>query len=570
MRKVFPVLPHPLKISKAVGFFILIYLLSSCAQLGTIAAKLMTQKTDDLENVAVTVRYMQNLYTPATKTTEATYLPEFWKEGSNAIIVNFLKRKGVGMYYIDGTVTIDGEVVPHITNGAYVKAIDTSDKSVKKVVIETTKGQRVEYEIGPIQPVSILSLNGVKRSDLLDASKPVVEIDLQKDFELELSNPKGSADSDIKISMIGDIMGVRAFTEVAVIKAGNKLIIPSAIFNNPAGSLLPNMGDNYIQIERFKLNDKQVSGVGATQAISISWDVLPVKLVGTQEKTAFGVSKNIGVQVKKEIETPRGKMDIDFSKPNAFLGRPFSSGKKFAVVSFTLRATKLQQQKVSSSESTSGNVKTTTTTTATRTFPKLPDAYWDDLVEKLYKDVESVLLSTYDMKLIPIEKVLQSPSYQLLDPVPDELTVVEVSKSYKGTKYLLPTNITSILNNVSSTFASDRPDARLIRELGVDGIIAVTVDLSMPWEEFTLAPKVSVRITGGPNGYTAGPTVFAQGTISGNGVPLDAANMDAKSVMDVLPKVIRRDDLKMALRTAFKELDAAEKDKGYDRIWALK
>ena len=104
----------------------------------------------------------------------------------------------------------------------------------------------------------------------------------------------------------------------------------------------------------------------------------------------------------------------------------------------------------------------------------------------------------------------------------------------------------------------------------MDGLIAVTIDLAMPWEEFTLSPNMSVRITGGPNGYTAGPTVFAQGVINGQGVPLDSAKMDAQSIMDVLPNIIRRDDLKSALATAFKDLDNAEKDRGYDRIWALK
>ncbi len=570
-------MPQSKTVKAVVAIFSLslVLLLTSCAQLGALAGKMMTQKTADLSQAAVTVRYIQNLYTSKTQTTEALYLPALWKEGSNVIVVSFLKRKGIGMYSIDGKVTIGGDSVPHIANGVYAKAIDANDQSVQKVVIETVTGQRAEYEIGPTQKIEIVSVNGKKKSALMDStSKETAVIDLQKDFELELVNPPGSEGTQIKLAMIGNIMGTRSFTEVGIFKAADKIVVPSAIFNNPMGSLLPNMGANYLLVERFTMNFNPVKGVGATQALATSWDCVPVTLVGNQEKTAFGVASGIGVQVQKEITTEHGKMKIDFSKPNAFLGRPFSSGKKFAVTSFTLRATQLQQSQSSTSTSTTETATsittTTTTTTTTRTFPTLPDAYWNDLVEKLYKDFESVLLSNYKIEIIPIEKTLAAPSYQGLEPIPDEVTVVKVEKSYKGTKNLLPTNIGAMLKSVSSTFASDRMDARLVRELGVDGLIAVTIDLAMPWQEFTLTPSMSVRITGGPNGYTAGPTVYAQGLISGQGVPLDSAKMDAQSVMDVLPNIIRRDDLKSALGIAFKDLTEAEKDKGYDRIWSLK
>jgi hypothetical protein len=169
-----------------------------------------------------------------------------------------------------------------------------------------------------------------------------------------------------------------------------------------------------------------------------------------------------------------------------------------------------------------------------------------------------------------VEQVLAAPSYKALEPIPDEVTEVQVEKSWGGTKNLIPTSFTAMVKNISSTFASDRLDARLVRELGVDGIISVTIDLSMPWEEFSLSPRLAYRITGAPNGYTMGPTVFAQGVIEGDGVALDEARMDAQHVMEVLPKVIRREDLKAAVDLSLKKLAALEKEKGYEALWALK
>ena len=138
-----------------------------------------------------------------------------------------------------------------------------------------------------------------------------------------------------------------------------------------------------------------------------------------------------------------------------------------------------------------------------------------------------------------------------------------------GTKNLIPTTLSAIVGNISTTFASDRVDSRLIKELGVDGLIAVTLDLEMDWDG-ALSPRLSFRISGAPNGYIAGPTIYAQGVISGKGVDWDKARMDAKYVMQALPNTIRQKDLMNALNIALKKLDRLEKKHDYDKLWALK
>jgi hypothetical protein len=156
-----------------------------------------------------------------------------------------------------------------------------------------------------------------------------------------------------------------------------------------------------------------------------------------------------------------------------------------------------------------------------------------------------------------------------LEEIKDEYTKVEISRSYKGTKNLLPTRLGNILKPISTTFASDRPEARLMRELGVDGHISVAVDLALPTsrQEFTLTSRTAFRIIGPPNGYIVGPTVYAQGIVSDEkGVPFSESEFKD---INALNKIIRKDDLIAAMKKTLKEQEAKGKELGYSAIWDL-
>ena len=532
---------------------------------GKLAGSLLTQKTDDLSRTSVNVMFIRNMYPKAVNTAEVEYLGGDWHEGGNMVSVNFLKREGMGMYSIDGKVFIDGEEVPHFANGFYGKWIDKNDLSAKKIRIETSSGQVAEFIVTPAPPIEIVSVNGKKEG---------AEVNLKSDLTLQLKSPGATKDTEFSVALITNIMSIRAFMETGIFKYKNNITIPAAMWRNPVTQIAPVKGDNWLRVERFNLNIKPVKGVGASQIVGASIDCVPVKVTGELKETWVGTIANEGIRVSENLKTENGNMKIEISKPNAFLGRSMSSAKKFALVSFTVRATKLQQSRTKTSSSTTHGVyfdtKITTTTTTTHTFPELPDAYWDNLVNSLYSDFERVLKRNYDIVLIPVEQVKRAPSYKDLEAIQDNVSVVEVEKSYKGTKNLIPTTLSAIIDNVSSTFASDRIDSRLIRELGVDGIIAVTIDLEMPWEGFSLSPRMSLRISGPPNGYKAGPTIYQQGLISGNGLKLDKAKMNATHIMEILPNVIRQKELMQALDLGMKKLAEKEKEADYDLIWSFK
>lgn len=530
-------------------------------QVGQLTANLLTSKTSDLSVVSISAGFVRNMYSADVKTFEVEYLGENWREGANLVSVSFLKRDGVGMYTIDGKVFIDGTEIPHTANGFYGKWIDKNDISPKTIRIETVSGQVAEFSITPPPLIEIVSVNGKKSG---------MEIDLNSDLRLKMKSPQHDKNTEFSVSLVTKVMGINSFIESGIFKYKDDITLPAEIWKNPITPVPATSGANWLKVERFDTNLKVIKGVGASQIIGASIDVVPVSIKGEVETAFTGVVKDNGINIEETIAIKNGEMKVKMNKPNAFYGRPMSSGKTFALASFTVRATKLKQSKTDSSSSTLGGVKTTTTTTSTRTFPTLPDAFWDSYIDGLYVDLEKVLKSQYNIKLIPVENVLRAPSYQKLEAVTDENTIVEVEKSYKGTKNLIPTSFSSIVGNISSTFASDRVDAHLIRELGVDGLISVTIDLAMPWNTFTLSPVMSIQISGAPNGYKAGPTIFHQGTISGTGMPLDEAKMNAATMMDILPEVTRQKELMEALRQSFKMMEKKENELGYDAIWALK
>lgn len=538
------------------GLLLFVY---GCAQLGSLAGKLMTQSTANLADVAMQVSFARNLYPKATGEIGPDYAGDTWKDGGNVAVVNFLKRSGIGMYTIDGTITVNGDTVSHIGNGAYAKLVDLKPQTFK---IKTSTGQTFEATVSPIEPVKIKSVNG--------GSDGVV--DFAKDLTLTFDNSQGNKNDWAKISLLSNFGNVRAFTEVATFRIKDKVVIPAEMWQNQVNPIDPNTGASYLLVERYKLDPVVNKGVGALQVISKSWDCVPVTVTGDANNNSLEAKAELAV---KGSETPIKTL---ITKPSAYTGKPFSKLKKVAITSLTVRATKLKQSRTTSTSTTttSGNYTVTTTTTVTRTrqFPKFPEVFWDNMVDNLYKDIEKMLKEQYGVELIPIEKVLASPSYQGLEPIPDEYSTAEVSKTYKGTKSLLPTTLSSILGSISSTFAADRVDARLIRELNVDGLCAVTVDLEMPWfddaSELTLQPRMSFRISGPANGYSIGPTVFAQGVVEGPGMPFDEAKINTgKEGVSLLESIVRRQELIQALKNGLSELKNKEKSQGYDAIWKL-
>ena len=135
---------------------------------------------------------------------------------------------------------------------------------------------------------------------------------------------------------------------------------------------------------------------------------------------------------------------------------------------------------------------------------------------------------------------------------------------------MLPTTFSEMWSTRTSTFPNDKPEVKLMKELDVDGIISVTVDCAMAWDDFSLSPRMSFRIDGPTNGWKVGPTTYANGLITGPGQGIDETNTDAKGIVDQLNKIMNVDRVVELFQESMAGLKADEQGKGYEKIWALK
>ncbi len=529
-------------------------MLCGCAAAGKLAANLMTQSTSDLSNSAIVAYYTTNLYPATTKTYEATYDAKLWTEGGNQVSFNVLKRSGVGMYKIDGTVKVNDAVVPNAMAGNYTKLLAAGDREPQRVAIQTSTGKTAAFTMAPTFPVTIKSINGKADG---------AAVNLNEDMVIELDNPRGSENTMLSVKLIMDVLGVRAFVETIVAKSANRIVVPKEAFSNAlvtasAGGFVSfNKGPNTVLVERFAKNLDQIEGVGAIEKISRAWASKPVTVSGD-------AGNKTGIKVEGTYGEGADKFTYTASKPAAFTGIPFSKGKNFGLASFSIRGTIF-----SSTTKVSETASTITTTTTTLAFPQLPDSYWNNLLETMYADFMKTLKSEYKIEMVPFERVTQAKAYAGLEVPSETNTSVKIAKSYKGTKNLIPTTASGILGSVSSTFAHDRPIDRLLREAGVDGLISVTIDFQISTDangKVVLNPVMSYRFDGPVNGYFTS-TVYGYGSIQGQGAPFnkDAVEKDPNS----LTRVLKKDMLMGAFKKMLHDLQAVEDREGYTRIWAV-
>jgi hypothetical protein len=533
-------------------------MLCSCAAAGKLAANMLTQSTSDLDNSAIVAYYTTNLYPATTRTYEALYDPKLWGEGSNQVMFNVLKRSGVGMYKIDGTVKMNDVGMPNVMAGNYGLLLPPADKELKRVAIQTSTGKTASFTIAPTLPVTIRTINGKADG---------ATVNLNEDMTIELDNPRGSENTMVAVKLIMDVLGVRSFVECLVARSANRIVVPKEAFANAlvsasaGGFVSYTKGPNAVLVERFATNLDPVEGVGSIQRVSRAWSSKAVTVSGD-------AGNKTGLKVEGTYGDGADRFTYVASKPAAFTGIPFAKGKTWGLASFSIRGTIFSQSSKSAS-STSGNVTSTTTTTTTLAFPQLPDSYWNNLLETMYGDFMKTLRSEYNIQMVPFERVTGARAYAGLETPSETNTSVKIAKSYKGTRNLIPTSASGILGSISSTFAHDRPIDRLLREAGVDGLISVTIDFQISTDaagKIVLNPVMSYRFDGPVNGYFAS-TVYGYGSIQGQGAPFnkDAVEKDPTS----LTRVLKKDMLMGAFKKMLHDMQAAEDREGYTRIWAL-
>ncbi len=243
--------------------------------------------------------------------------------------------------------------------------------------------------------------------------------------------------------------------------------------------------------------------------------------------------------------------------------------KKIGIASFVVRGN-LFQEKTTFSEKTDYNANTITTTTTTikKWFPEISDASWQKFADKIYNEFVKKLKADLNVEVIDANKMVSSKMYKDMKPVLDTVTKTFVEKGAYGTKRFVNTGEFDSFKDFRIIFPDDSLNEKLMKELGIDGLVAVTIDLDLNSEG--LNPNIKI-IAFAPNvSYRTSGTYFE----------LDA-NTKAKKLSDanqynslnggpedVIYKAMKADDFFNAFSLSINEIRRGEKENpAYEKIW---
>ncbi|MFT7233642.1 MAG: hypothetical protein ACI8TA_002867, partial [Cyclobacteriaceae bacterium] len=318
-------------------------------KLGKLAGNIMTGKTAELEVVSIKMGMVCGIYPPEIKTSEVKFYPESTREGDFSAYISFFKMEGVGMLEIDGEVLCDGEPMGYVGLGSYAKVFNIPPSKPVNISVKTITGDEASFSLTTIPGVEIVTVNG-------ETALPI--LDLDNDIELVYTNPPGSENTRIRVSLITDVMGARAlnhFADFPVTKVGDaKVTIPKEALANPeiAGQLNAgqfNKGENWIIVERERIqtkddysSDQKVGQVATSEIKTTAYASLPVIVKGKQDEGIMATLKITGQSANKTL-------GYEFYKPNATTGIPMSKASKFGLVSFNMTANTFKEETEKSS-----------------------------------------------------------------------------------------------------------------------------------------------------------------------------------------------------------------------------
>ncbi len=559
----------------ALATLAIVLLLPGCARVmstvGSTTARFLTQSTDDLSKSNRMIGYVDNAYPAATGEAGVVAIGGKHQEGKPAASVTLMKRSGIGMWKLDGEMTANGTPMDSYAGGVS-RFLFLDDRSPVTVGLTSQSGQAEEYRITPLPPIRITAVNGQPVGRTMETA---VALDLEGPLTLDIDRQDPGMATDMRIALLGTTMGVKGFWDVAVVPGQDRIELPAGVFSNGQGNPV-NTGDNWLLLEEYERPTfENVQGGGMVLKVVKSADVVPVITSGDLPRNLVGLIKG-GFTVEEEAETQDGDaFSYSFTKPPAFAGPAFLPGTKLALVTFTVRANDLSQEKSSTSttDNYATNTRTTTTTTRSRQFAQLPTAFYQQLANDMHGDLMGAMQSAWNVEMVPIADVLGSPRYRQFEAVRDTATSEYASASYGGLRTIFDPSPWATLSagDLSGPFGmADRE--RLMDELGVDGLVAVTIDLSMPWEEFSLTPTVNLHITGRTADLMQpAPSYFAKGTVTGEGQDMSNVDMDDPAQLRAfLDNAINRQLLATTFAIGFERLVQEERTNHpiYEAVWS--
>jgi len=508
----------------------------------------------DMQKMAISVFYQANLH-PQSIVKYPTKVPG-WQTCGDAVFAGITNRSGIGLSALDGEFKVGDVIVPAAGMGTYFHGFDPAKRGERVVAITSTSGGKANLSIAPAEPLIIKSVDGKAKGE-------EVIIDGTKDIVIELQNGDADPRSNLHVQLVCKLVGTPIIYDVTVTKAKNTIYIPKEAFKNFEGSPSPFIELNTLIVNRVSEKVIQNTDVGALRTISAYMDWMPVKIGGDLSKgsimtAGFDESKNTNIDIDL---TTNGIYNFKVDKGQPFTAPPVKLMKNVAIASFVVR----------------GNLKSTRTsysnywkTETTKWFPEYEDEDWQKLVENMYAEFSSSLTSEMGWTLLPLDQIVNAEAYKYVKPIQDGATKNMVEVGAGGTQRILTSSIVDLWKDLSITFGADFVSQRLVKELDVDAVLAVNIDLNYDFDTETLNPSISIVAFAPDVSYKTQARYFSM-YANTPGKSLDDIRKYTGGLENVIYQIIKADNFNDEFMKALKELSNREDEYPvYEKLWKAK
>ena len=517
----------------------------------------------DLSDVAIAISYGSGLI-PQSQLDFATKV-EGWETCGNSVSVVFLNYDGVGLTDTDGEVKLNGTVLEKAGLGTYFHGFPKDKKGTQNVEITSSDGSKVNVNLEPATPLEILTVNGEPKGG-------EIILDGTKDITIELKGVEDDEDSEIFVELVVSAMSMKAQSYLFRAPTKNTIVVPKEAFKNYEQSLLPLIKKNTLVVSRVSHKLIRNTDAGIIQTVTGYSDFTPVLLEGDIAGGSLlgkALSKDKNVKVSENFKTVEGEYKVKINKGNAYVSPPVNRMKKVSIMSLAVRGNLfVENTSTKTTENSFTNTKTITTTTIKKWFPELSDDTWQKFSDNLYDELAKNLREKHGVEVVDVEKVINTKAYDAFYPITDTVTKTFVEKSAYGTKRLLTTNAIDYLKDLKMTFPNDYSNQKIMDELGLDGLIAVTVDLTFNFKTEGLDPVVKITAFAPNVTYRTPGQYFEMDFTTKTKSVSEAGKYQQGKPEQGIYNVIKGDEFFNAFNLAIEQIKKGEADNtAYSRIW---
>ncbi|MEM7660521.1 MAG: hypothetical protein AAF399_30745 [Bacteroidota bacterium] len=196
---------------------------------------------------------------------------------------------------------------------------------------------------------------------------------------------------------------------------------------------------------------------------------------------------------------------------------------------------------------------------------------WLGLADQIQTELERELSQAFRWEFLPMNEVTSAKAYREAKQVKNDNNSTFVEVGAHGSRRILQTNQSDFMKDLSITFPGDLVQNRLTEELGVDMLLAITIELKMNAKNQSLDPTVHLKAYAPVVSYK---TAAEYGGMVGQTEGI-TFNVDEEYVIgreaDKLFEMIKGHALVSGIRQAFSELSEQEGNYPvYSELWEAK